>query len=105
MQIVTGRASQWRAMSAPADDDIASGPSLEALVHELNNVLSAVLGYAEIVHLDAGAGKVEERDAVQVIAATRRAIELTDALAALIAARRSDALPAEPTGSEPIEPA
>ena len=92
-------------MDAASGDDITRGPSLDALVHELNNVLSAVLGYAEIVHLDAGAGKVEERDAVQVIAATRRAIELTDELAALIAARRPGTSTPDPAGSEPNEPA
>jgi len=78
-----------------------SPETMAALVHELNNVLSAVLGYAEIVHADAGAGKVEERDAVQILAATRRAIELTDQLAARISEGGMTSPADGPAGSEP----
>ena len=79
--------------------------SLAALVHELNNVLSAVLGYAEIVHADAAAGRVEERDALQILAATRRAIELTDELAAIVAGGGAAPATADRTGSEPTDAA
>lgn len=73
-----------RGMTAGAADDEGARQELAALVHELNNVLSAVLGYAEIVHADASDGSVDEADARQILAAARRAIELTDALAARI---------------------
>lgn len=77
------------------------GASVRALLHELNNVLSAILGYAEIVHDDAGQGRVEERDAIQILTATRRAIELADQLAAALRLERSGDSAAEASGSEP----
>lgn len=92
-------------MRLPADDDADRTVAVRALVHELNNVLSAVLGYAEIVHADAVAGAVEERDALQVLAATRRAIELTDELATLLSGMSSPPSDAGAPGSEPTEPA
>jgi len=83
----------------------SSPETMAALVHELNNVLSAVLGYAEIVHADAAAGRVEERDAVQILAATRRAIELTDQLAARISEGGLTPSEDRPAGSEPTDSA
>ena len=65
---------------------------VRGLVHDLNNVLVAVVGYAEIVAADARDGAVEPRDADQAVAATRRAIELVDHISALLDGRpRPDA--------------
>jgi hypothetical protein len=88
---------------APVADDgrVAEGPPTGAAFHELNNVLSAILGYAEIVHADAATGKVEERDALQILAATRRAIELVDDLAARLRAAPTGTAAIDATGSEP----
>ena len=94
-----------RGMNDGAPGGTSSPEAMATLVHELNNVLSAVLGYAEIVHADAGSGNVEERDAVQILAATRRAIELTDQLAALIAEGGAAVLRDPHAGSEPTDAA
>jgi hypothetical protein len=88
-------------MPPDAADDMAPPEPIDVLLHELNNVLSAILGYAEIVDADAGAGSVDERDARQILAATRRAIELADLLAARIGAGPGAPSTAEETGSEP----
>lgn len=87
------------------DGDVTREQPAKVLVHELNNVLSAVLGYAEIVHVDALAGNVEERDVLQVLAATRRAIELTDELGELISASPEESAMTSPAGSEPLDQA
>lgn len=86
-------------------DDVTREESARLLVHELNNVLSAVLGYTEIVHVDALAGKVEEGDIIQVLAATRRAIELTDELGELISAWPDGSAMTPTAGSEPLDQA
>ena len=67
------------------DEDRAAGSGEES--HDLYNVLSAALGYAEIVADDAGRGAVDPRDADQLVLMLRRAIELARA--------RTD--PTEPT--------
>jgi len=90
-----------RGMGTASDADPGPARSLADLVHELNNVLSAILGYAEIVHADASDGTVDERDATQILAATRRAIELTDELAARIAEHGDGRPRPGSTGSEP----
>jgi two-component system, cell cycle sensor histidine kinase and response regulator CckA len=59
------------------------------IAHDFNNVLMGILGYAEMVAADARGSKVEERDAEQVVVATRRAIDLARRLTAF--ARREAA--------------
>ena len=54
----------------------ALGRLAGGIAHDFNNVLMGILGYAEMVAADARDSKVEERDADQVVAATRRAIDL-----------------------------
>jgi two-component system, cell cycle sensor histidine kinase and response regulator CckA len=67
----------------------ALGRLAGGIAHDFNNVLMGILGYAEMVAADARESKVEERDAEQVVAATRRAIELARRLTAF--ARREAA--------------
>jgi signal transduction histidine kinase len=88
-------------MSPRAADDMAWQQPINVVLHELNNVLSAILGYAEIVQADADAGHVDERDARQILAATRRAIELADELAARITSEPGGSSSGAETGSEP----
>ncbi len=88
-------------MSPSGADEIGREQPIAAILHELNNVHSAILGYAEIVHADADAGHVDERDARQILAATRRAIVLADQLAARIISRPGGSSSAAQTGSEP----
>jgi uncharacterized protein (DUF2342 family) len=94
-----------RGMSAGPPDEPPSQQAIAALVHELNNVLSTILGYAEIVHADAGDRNVDERDAMQILAATRRAIELTDEIAALVSGPSAGGAAGDPSGSEPDDEA
>ena len=67
----------------------ALGRLAGGIAHDFNNVLMGILGYAEIVAADARESKVEQRDAEQVLVATRRAIELARRLTAF--ARRESA--------------
>ena len=67
----------------------ALGRLAGGIAHDFNNVLMGILGYAEMVAADARESKVEQRDAEQVVAATRRAIELARRLTAF--ARREAA--------------
>jgi PAS domain S-box-containing protein len=60
----------------------ALGRLAGGIAHDFNNVLMAVLGYADFVLEDARAGKVDVGDAEQVVAATRRAIDLAGRLTA-----------------------
>ena len=74
----------------------ALGRLAGGIAHDFNNVLMATLGYAEFVVRDARAGKLVNPDhAAQVVAATRRAIELTARLTSF--ARR------EPARREPVD--
>jgi two-component system cell cycle sensor histidine kinase/response regulator CckA len=75
----------------------ALGRLAGGIAHDFNNVLTAILGYAELVADDARAGQVKQDDADQILAATARAIDLTARLTAF--ARR------EATRREPIDPA
>lgn len=88
-------------MTSEGADDEGRHASVAAALHELNNVLSAILGYAEIVHADAQSGEVEERDARQILAAARRAIELARDVAALSAAAEAQPSGEAGAGSEP----
>ena len=54
--------------------------SVGEIAHDLNNVLTSVLGYAEIIAEDARLGNVSVRDAEQLVAATREAVALTKVL-------------------------
>jgi hypothetical protein len=79
------------ATTSKRTSDPSDGPDLgeiRRLVHDLNNVLVAVRGFAEIVATDAREGRVEPRDADQAVAAARDAIELVDALQAHLDGRR-----------------
>jgi two-component system, cell cycle sensor histidine kinase and response regulator CckA len=67
----------------------ALGRLAGGIAHDFNNVLMGILGYAEIVAADARESKVDERDAEQVLVATRRAIDLARRLTAF--ARREAA--------------
>jgi len=67
----------------------ALGRLAGGIAHDFNNVLMGILGYAEMVAADARESKVEERDADQVVLATRRAIDLARRLTAF--ARREGA--------------
>ena len=67
----------------------ALGRLAGGIAHDFNNVLMGILGYAEMVAADARESKVEQRDADQVVAATRRAIDLARRLTAF--ARREAA--------------
>jgi PAS domain S-box-containing protein len=67
----------------------ALGRLAGGIAHDFNNVLMGILGYAEIVAADAREGAVELGDAEQVVAATRRAIDLAGRLTAF--ARREAA--------------
>jgi two-component system cell cycle sensor histidine kinase/response regulator CckA len=68
----------------------ALGRLAGGIAHDFNNVLMAILGYAEFIAQDALTGTVDAGDAEQVLAATRRAIELTARLTAF--ARRDQAV-------------
>ena len=50
------------------------------IAHDLNNALTSVLGFAEIVAEDARSGTVSPRDAEQLLAATRQAVALVKSL-------------------------
>jgi two-component system, cell cycle sensor histidine kinase and response regulator CckA len=67
----------------------ALGRLAGGIAHDFNNVLMGILGYAEMVAADARESKVEQQDADQVVAATRRAIDLARRLTAF--ARREAA--------------
>ena len=67
----------------------ALGRLAGGIAHDFNNVLMGILGYAEMVAADARDSKVEQRDAEQVVVATRRAIDLARRLTAF--ARREAA--------------
>ena len=67
----------------------ALGRLAGGIAHDFNNVLMGILGYAEMVAADARESKVEQRDAEQVVVATRRAIDLARRLTAF--ARREAA--------------
>ena len=54
----------------------ALGRLAGGIAHDFNNVLMGILGYAEMVAADARESRVEQRDADQVVVATRRAIDL-----------------------------
>jgi two-component system cell cycle sensor histidine kinase/response regulator CckA len=73
----------------------ALGRLAGGVAHDFNNVLMAILGYAEFIAHDSREGVVSPDHADQVIAATRRAIELTGRLTAF--ARR------EVSHREPVE--
>jgi two-component system cell cycle sensor histidine kinase/response regulator CckA len=60
----------------------ALGRLAGGIAHDFNNVLMGILGYAEMVAADARESKVEQRDADQVVVATRRAIDLARRLTA-----------------------
>jgi hypothetical protein len=78
--------------SAAARDQGREAAEVRRLVHDLNNVLVAVVGFADIVAADARDGRVEPRDAEQALAASRRAIELVQQIGALLDGRpRPDA--------------
>jgi two-component system cell cycle sensor histidine kinase/response regulator CckA len=67
----------------------ALGRLAGGIAHDFNNVLMGILGYAEMVAADARESKVETADAEQVVAATKRAIDLARRLTAF--ARREAA--------------
>ena len=54
--------------------------ALDGLGHDLYNVLSAAIGYAEILADDASRGSVDPRDADQLVVILRRAVELARAM-------------------------
>ena len=60
----------------------ALGRLAGGIAHDFNNVLMGIRGYAEFVLEDARSGTVEVADAEQVVAATRRAIDLAGRLTA-----------------------
>jgi PAS domain S-box-containing protein len=60
----------------------ALGRMAGGVAHDFNNVLMAILGYAEFVARDARESQVDPEHADQVVEATRRAIELTGRLTA-----------------------
>ena len=60
----------------------ALGRLAGGIAHDFNNVLMGIRGYAEFVLEDARSGTVEVGDAEQVVAATRRAIDLAGRLTA-----------------------
>jgi two-component system, cell cycle sensor histidine kinase and response regulator CckA len=60
----------------------ALGRLAGGIAHDFNNVLMGILGYADFVLEDARKGAVEVGDAEQVVAATRRAIDLAGRLTA-----------------------
>ena len=60
----------------------ALGRLAGGIAHDFNNVLMGIRGYAEFVLEDARNGTVEVADAEQVVAATRRAIDLAGRLTA-----------------------
>ena len=67
----------------------ALGRLAGGIAHDFNNVLMGILGYAEMVAADSRESKVDQRDAEQVVVATRRAIDLARRLTAF--ARREAA--------------
>jgi signal transduction histidine kinase len=74
-------------------------PSVDQVAHDLNNILTSVLGYAEIVAEDAREAKVDVRDAQQLLLATREAVALVKVLRA--SARRP--APGHPRTSAPSD--
>ena len=53
------------------------------ITHDLNNILTSILGYAEMLAEDAKISRVEARDAEQLLAATREAVALAKELGAV----------------------
>ena len=79
----------------------ALGRLAGGIAHDFNNVLMGIRGYAEFVLEDARSGTVEVGDAEQVVAATRRAIDLAGRLTAF--ARRDTPAPRSSTSGRTIE--
>jgi hypothetical protein len=61
-----------------------TGRSVGQITHDLTNVMTGVLGYAEIIVEDARGSKVDVRDAEQLLAATREAVALIKVLRASV---------------------
>jgi signal transduction histidine kinase len=81
--------SQPGSMTANAQHGVAPADGLQgteavAIAHELNNVLMAILGFAELAAEDARAANVDSENADQVIAATHRAIEIAARLSLIV---------------------
>jgi len=76
----TGSAGDQHPGEATSGDAPAQG--VREIAHGLNNALTSVLGYAEIIAEDARLGNVSARDAEQLLAATREAVALVKVLRA-----------------------
>ena len=66
------------------EEDLSQAHKMEAIgtlaggiAHDFNNIISAILGFAELVKLDAAEGKEIDDDLAQVITAALRAKDLT----------------------------
>jgi len=88
-------------VDGPERDAAASGKepsrSIDQVAHDLNNILTSVLGYAEIVAEDARDANVDARDAQQLLLATREAVALVKALRAAAARPATDKPTSEPS--------
>jgi signal transduction histidine kinase len=95
----TGSAGDQPPGEATFGDTPAQG--VGEIAHDLNNALTSVLGYAEIIAEDARSGNVSARDAEQLLAATREAV----ALVKVLRASGRVALPAhDPATGPPDQP-
>ncbi len=52
------------------------GPDLNAIAHDLNNLLTAISGYASLVGSSEGASPAVQRDAAEIGDAAARAVQL-----------------------------
>ena len=78
----SGKRAAEVASANPASDVEAplGSRTVGEISHDLNNVLTSVLGYAEMIAEDAQASRVDARDAQHLLAATREAVALVKAL-------------------------